>query len=152
MDPSMLEEIVFWNWWVFALVLFIIEVLVAGTFFLWMGISAGLVGLVLFVIPGLGWEIQLSLFAIFSVISIIISRIWLARHARAATPSTLNQRGSQYIGREFTLTEPIVNGIGRLNVDDTIWRISGPDMDSGVQIIVDGMDGTILRVKSTSAK
>ena len=33
MDPSMLEEIVFWNWWVFALVLFIIEVLVAGTFF-----------------------------------------------------------------------------------------------------------------------
>jgi len=64
----------------------------------------------------------------------------------------LNRRGSQYIGREFTLTEPIVNGIGRLNVDDTIWRISGPDMDSGVQIIVDGMDGTILRVKSTSAK
>ena len=152
MDPSMLEEIVFWNWWVFALVLFIIEVLVAGTFFLWMGISAGLVGLVLFFMPDLGWEIQLSLFAIFSVISIIISRIWLARHARAATPSTLNRRGSQYIGREFTLTEPIVNGIGRLNVDDTIWRISGPDMDSGVQIIVDGMDGTILRVKSTSAK
>ena len=152
MDPSMLEEIVFWNWWVFALVLFIIEVLVAGTFFLWMGISAGLVGLVLFFMPDLGWEIQLSLFAIFSVISIIISRLWLARHARAATPSTLNRRGSQYIGREFTLTEPIVNGIGRLNVDDTIWRISGPDMDSGVQIIVDGMDGTILRVKSTSAK
>lgn len=152
MDPSMLEEIVFWNWWVFALVLFIVEVLVAGTFFLWMGISAGLVGLVLFFMPDLGWEIQLSLFAIFSVISIIISRIWLAKHARAATPSTLNRRGSQYIGREFTLTEPIVNGIGRLNVDDTIWRISGPDMDSGVQIIVDGMDGTILRVKSTSAK
>lgn len=152
MDPSMLEEIVFWNWWVFALVLFIVEVLVAGTFFLWMGISAGLVGLVLFFLPDLGWEIQLSLFAIFSVISIIISRIWLAKHARAATPSTLNRRGSQYIGREFTLTEPIVNGIGRLNVDDTIWRISGPDMDSGVQIIVDGMDGTILRVKSTSAK
>lgn len=152
MDPSMLEEIVFWNWWVFALVLIIVEVLVAGTFFLWMGISAGLVGLVLFVMPGLGWEIQLSLFAIFSVISIIISRIWLAKHARTATPSTLNRRGSQYIGREFTLTEPIVNGIGRLNVDDTIWRISGPDMDSGVQIIVDGIDGTILRVKSTPAK
>ena len=31
MDPSMLEEIVFWNWWVFALVLIIVEVLVAGT-------------------------------------------------------------------------------------------------------------------------
>lgn len=152
MDPSMLEEIVFWNWWVFALVLIIVEVLVAGTFFLWMGISAALVGLVLFLFPGLGWEMQLSLFAFFSVISIIISRIWLAKHARAGSPSTLNRRGSQYIGREFTLTEPIVNGIGRLNVDDTIWRISGPDLESGAQIIVDGMDGTILQVKPLSAQ
>ena len=147
MDPSMLEEIVFWNWWVFALVLIIVEVLVAGTFFLWMGISAGLVGLVLFVMPGLGWEMQLSLFAIFSVVSIIISRLWLAKHARAETPSTLNRRGSQYIGREFTLTDPVINGVGRLNVDDTIWRISGPDMESGSQIIVEAMDGTILKVK-----
>ena len=78
MDPSMLEEIVFWNWWVFALVLIIVEVLVAGTFFLWMGISAALVGLVLFLFPGLGWEMQLSLFAFFSVISIMIARLWLA--------------------------------------------------------------------------
>ena len=152
MDPSMLEEIVFWNWWVFALVLIIVEVLVAGTFFLWMGISAALVGLVLFLFPGLGWEMQLSLFAIFSVVSIILSRIWVASHARAGAPSTLNRRGSQYIGREFTLTDPIVNGIGRLNVDDTIWRISGPDMESGAQIIVDGMDGTILQVKLASTK
>jgi hypothetical protein len=147
----MLEEIVFWNWWVFALVLIIVEVLVAGTFFLWMGISAGIVGLVLYLIPGLDWQIQLSLFATFSVISIIISRLWLAKHARAEPPSTLNRRGSQYIGRQFTLSEPIVNGIGRLNVDDTIWRISGPDMETGSQITVEGMDGTILKVKPVSA-
>ena len=89
MDPSMLEEIVFWNWWVFALVLIIVEVLVAGTFFLWMGISAALVGLVLFLFPGLGWEMQLSLFAFFSVISIIISRIWLAKHARAGAAASI---------------------------------------------------------------
>ena len=152
MEPSMLEEIVFWNWWVFALVMIIVEVLVAGTFFLCMGISAALVGLVLFLFPGLGWEMQLSLFAFFSVISIIISRIWLAKHARAGSPSTLNRRGSQYIGREFTLTEPLVNGIGRLNVDDTIWRISGPDLESGAQVIVDGMEGTILQVKPLSAQ
>ena len=147
MDPSMLEEIVFWNWWVFALVLIIVEVLVAGTFFLWMGISAGIVGLVLYLFPGLDWQVQLSLFAVFSVISIIVSRLWLAKHARAEPPSTLNRRGSQYVGRPFTLSEPIVNGIGRLNVDDTIWRISGPDMESGSQVIVEGLEGTILLVK-----
>jgi membrane protein implicated in regulation of membrane protease activity len=146
MDFSMLED-VYWNWWVLALILVIVEVLVAGTFFLWMGVSAAAVGVVLFLFPGLSWQAQLSLFAIFSIASIIISRLWLAKHARAVSPSTLNRRGSQYIGRHFTLSEPIVNGVGRLNVDDTIWRISGPDLDSGSQIIVEGIDGTILTVK-----
>lgn len=147
MDLTMLDEIVYWNWWVFALILIIVEVLVAGTFFLWMSISAGIVGLVLLLLPGISWQLQLSLFAIFSIASIILSRIWLARHARSEPPSTLNRRGSQYVGRQFTLTEPIINGVGRLNVDDTIWRVSGPDLEVGAKVVVEGLDGTILKVK-----
>jgi membrane protein implicated in regulation of membrane protease activity len=147
MDFSMLEEVVYWNWWVLALVLIIVEVLVAGTFFLWMGISAASVGLVLFLLPGISWELQLSLFAAFSVISIVVSQIWMAKHRRSEPPSTLNRRGSQYIGRQYTLNEPIINGAGRLNIDDTVWRISGPDLDSGAQVRIEGMEGTILRVK-----
>lgn len=148
MDLTMLDEIVYWNWWVFALILIIVEVLVAGTFFLWMSISAGIVGLVLLLLPGISWQLQLSLFAIFSIASIILSRIWLARHARSEPPSTLNRRGSQYVGRQFTLTEPIINGVGRLNVDDTIWRVSGPDLEVGAKVVVEGLDGTILKVKA----
>ncbi len=147
MDFSMLEDIVYWNWLVLAVVLVTVEILVAGTFFLWMGISAGIVGLVLLLLPGISWQAQLTLFAIFSIVSIIFSRIWLARHHRDEPPSTLNRRGSQYIGRHFTLTEPIVDGVGRLNIDDTVWRISGPNLDSGAQVIVEGMEGTILHVK-----
>jgi len=147
MDFSMLEEVVYWNWWVFALLLIIVEVLVAGTFFLWMGISAAAVGLVLFLLPGISWEVQLSLFAAFSIISIVLSQIWLVKHHRKEPLSTLNRRGSQYIGRQYTLTEPIINGDGRLNIDDTVWRISGPDLESGAQVIIEGMEGTILRVK-----
>jgi len=116
----MLEDIVYWNWLVLAVVLVTVEILVAGTFFLWMGISAAVVGLVLLVFPGMSWESQLTLYAVFSIISIIVSRIWLARHHRKETPSTLNRRGSQYIGRQFTLTDPIVDGIGRLNIDGVL--------------------------------
>jgi len=147
MDFSMLEDIVYWNWLVLAVVLVIVEILVAGTFFLWMSISALAVGLILLVLPGISWQMQLTLFAIISIVSIILSRIWLARHHRDEPPSTLNRRGSQYIGRHFTLTDPIVDGIGRLNIDDTVWRVSGPDLDSGVQVVVEGMEGTILHVK-----
>ncbi|GBE09118.1 inner membrane protein YbbJ [bacterium BMS3Bbin11] len=149
MDFSMLEDIVYWNWLVLAVVLVTVEILVAGTFFLWMAISALAVGLVLLVLPSITWQTQLTLFAIFSIVSIILSRIWLAKHHRDELPSTLNRRGSQYIGRHFTLTDPIVDGVGRLNIDDTVWRVSGPDLDSGAQVIVEGMEGTILRVKQT---
>ncbi|HEC27127.1 MAG TPA: NfeD family protein [Gammaproteobacteria bacterium] len=149
MDFSMLEDIVYWNWLVLAVVLVTVEILVAGTFFLWMAISALAVGLVLLVLPSISWQTQLTLFAIFSIVSIILSRIWLAKHHRDELPSTLNRRGSQYIGRHFTLTDPIVDGVGRLNIDDTVWRVSGPDLDSGAQVIVEGMEGTILRVKQT---
>ena len=147
MDLSMLEEVVYWNWWVLALLLIIVEVLVAGTFFLWMAISAAAVGLVLLLLPNISWETQLALYASFSIISIVLSQIWLAKHHRKAPLSTLNRRGSQYIGRTYTLTEAIVDGEGRLNIDDTVWRVSGPDTEAGMQVIVDGMAGTILRVK-----
>jgi hypothetical protein len=33
----------------------------------------------------------------------------------------LNRRGEQYVGRTFTLEEPIVNGHGKIRVDDSTW-------------------------------
>lgn len=148
MDFSMLTEIVYWNWFVLALVLVILEIVVAGTFFLWMGISAAVVGMMLFLFPQMNWQSQLTLFAIFSILSIILSRIWLSKKSTMESQNTLNRRGTQYIGRAFTLNDPIVNGVGRINVDDTIWRISGPDLPAGTKIIVEGLDGTILKVKA----
>ena len=144
----MLSEIVYWNWLVLALVLFILEVLVAGTFFLWMGIAAAVVGLMLFLFPQLSWQSQLTLFIVFSVISIILSRIWLTRKANMESPHTLSRQGNQYIGRVFTLDQPIVNGVGRLKLDHTIWRISGPDLPAGEKIIIDGLEGTIFKVSA----
>ena len=38
-----MEHIEFWYWWVAAVVLIILETLVPGTFFLWMGVSASVV-------------------------------------------------------------------------------------------------------------
>ncbi len=38
---------------------------------------------------------------------------------------TLNRRGEQLLGRNATLSEPIVNGRGQLKIDDTVWRCGG---------------------------
>jgi membrane protein implicated in regulation of membrane protease activity len=48
----------------------------------------------------------------------------------------LNQRGEQLIGRTATLSEPIINGFGRIKLGDTLWRVKGPDLPAGTQVKV----------------
>jgi hypothetical protein len=137
----------FWHWLVFGLLLVAIEPFVPGTFFLWLGISAAVVGFLLWLLPALSFEAQVLAFAVLSIAAIVISRRYLIRHPIASDEPLLNRRAEQYVGRTFTLPEPIVNGRGRLRVDDTLWRVEGEDCPAGVRVEVTGVDGTVLRVR-----
>ena len=62
---------------------------------------------------------------------------------------TLNRRGEQYVGRHFTLEEAIVNGQGKIRVDDSTWKIEGPeDLPAGSQVQVIAVAGTVLKVEA----
>lgn len=141
--PAQLD---FWHWWVIGLVLIVLEVFLPGTFFLWMGIAAGVVGLLLFIAPGMGWEYQLLVFALLSVGSILFWRAWLKKHPTETDQPALNRRGEQYVGRTFTLQVPVVNGSGKIRVDDSTWKIQGPDCAAGTRVKVTGVNGVILEV------
>ena len=143
----LLEQMEFWHWWVFAIILIILEMFVSGTFFLWMGISAILVGAVFYVFADMTWEYQWLIFAVFSVVSITLWRVRQQKHPTETDHPTLNRRGAQYVGRVFTLTEPIIDGVGKIRVDDSTWKISGEDCDAGAKVRVVDVDGTILKVK-----
>jgi inner membrane protein len=51
------------------------------------------------------------------------------------------------VGRTFTLNEPMVNGVGKLRVDDSQWRIAGVDAPAGTQVRVVAVDGATLKVE-----
>src|SRR3546814_17869890 len=57
------SQIEFWNWWVIAVFLIGIEVFAPGAVFLWMGIAAGVAGLVLLALPHTLWQLRLRVFA-----------------------------------------------------------------------------------------
>lgn len=143
---ELLGEPSYWHWWVLGVVLAVLEVFVPGTFFLWMGIAAGVVGGVLWLAPALPLEYQVLAFAVLSVVSIVISRRYLRDHPIQSDQPLLNRRGAQYVGRVFTLAEPVVNGRGKLRVDDTTWRVTGEDCPAGTRVEVVGVDGTVLQV------
>jgi membrane protein implicated in regulation of membrane protease activity len=142
-----MNGVLFWHWWILGGVLAIAEILVPGVFLLWLGIAAGITGLVAFLVPGLWWQVQAILFAVLSVASVWGWRAYQRRHPTETDRPTLNRRAEQYVGRRLTLDQPIVNGRGHVRVDDSTWRIEGPDLPAGTPVVVAGTHGTILKVE-----
>jgi hypothetical protein len=136
-----------WHWGIIAAVLIILEMFVPGAFLLWLGVAAAVNSILLVFMPGMSWETQFVIFAVVSVVSIVAFRRWRDKNPAATDQPALNRRGDQYVGRTFTLAEPIVNGQGRLYVDDSTWKIEGDDCDTGVKVRVTGVDGVVLRVE-----
>ncbi|MEE9342537.1 MAG: NfeD family protein [Gammaproteobacteria bacterium] len=139
-------DLTYWHWWIFAIALLLLELFAPGAFFLWLSIAAGIVGLLLMVAPETSWQIQMIVFAVLSVISIFVWRKYFRGHLSDTDQPTLNRRGEQYIGRVFTLDEAIVDGKGKIRVDDSTWIVNGDDCAAGTKVVVNGVNSTILHV------
>ena len=145
---SYLASIDYWHWWILAGILLIIEIAAPSFFFLWLSIAAGITGLVLLAVPELGWEYQLLLFSVLSVLSLTAFKRYQRANPATSDQPTLNRRGVQYVGRNFTLTQPIVNNNGVIHVDDSTWRIRGANLPAGTTVRVVGTDSVILEVEA----
>ena len=146
---TMLSDFSFWHWFTLAALLIILEIFSPGAFFLWLGIAAGGVGLVMIFLPELSWQSQLTIFAFFSIASLIAWRYSLKLFSvkEKSTAPNLNRRAQQYVGRTFTLIEPIVNGVGKIHVDDSTWRVRGEDSPAGSKVKVTGVEGIVFDVE-----
>jgi membrane protein implicated in regulation of membrane protease activity len=135
-----------WNWLIFGVVLMALELVAPGVFLFWLGLAALLVGLVSFAID-LSWQTQLLLFAVFAACAVPLWRR-LARSGTAVSASNpfLNKRADALIGRVFTLEKPIIDGSGTVRIDDTIWRVAGPDTPAGSRVKIVQADGASLTV------
>ena len=107
-----------WNWWVLAGLLLVAELLTGTFFFLWLGAAALAVG-VMALFWDSSWQVQVTLFAVFSIVLLAGSRLLIKREREDAEPF-LNRRAARHVGKVFTLDEPIRGGRGRIRIDDTI--------------------------------
>ena len=146
---ELLARIEFWHWWVVAALLMAIEVFAPTTVFLWTGISAATVGLVLLAADGIGWQSQVILFAVLSVVSVIAWRYYMRLRPIRSEDPLLNRRAEQCVGRVCTLEEPIINGQGKVKIGGILWKIEGEDLDAGARVRVVGVDGAVLKVERT---
>jgi inner membrane protein len=135
-----------WDWLIFGVILMALELLTPGVFLFWLGLAALLVGLISFVTHP-SWPTQILMFAAFVMAAVPIWRR-LARASQAASSDNpfLNRRAEALVGRVFTLEKPIVDGAGTVRIDDTIWRVAGPDTPAGTRVRVVEAKGANLTV------
>jgi membrane protein implicated in regulation of membrane protease activity len=136
-----------WDWFILAALLFLLEVLAPGMFMLWLGLAAVIMGIVASTIV-LSWQVQLIGFAVLALVLVPAWRHFATKVEKPAESPFLNRRAEGYVGRVFTLDKPIVDGSGAVRIDDTIWRVSGPDCPAGSRVRVAGTDGANLLVEA----
>ncbi|MDP4840559.1 MAG: NfeD family protein [Alphaproteobacteria bacterium] len=140
-------DFLYWHWWLFSVVLFIIEVIVPGTFFLWMGVSALIVGALAALFPSMETSVELLIFSLFSVVSVVVWKKYQSKNPSKTDHPTLNQGGAQYIGRVIQLSSPIVNGFGKEKVGASFWTVRGLDANEGAKVKIIAVETTVLVVE-----
>lgn len=137
-----------WLWIIGGILLLVLEILVPGNVLVWFGLAALATGGVAF-LGNIGWQGEALIFVVLAVVFVLAGRQFFA-HFRRNDPGApvLNERGRALVGRGSVLAEPIINGQGRIRVDDTTWRIAGPDLPSGTRVVITGADGAVLTVRA----
>ena len=138
MNPSLI-------WGVIAIALAATELFVPGVFLIFLAIAAALTAVVEYLIP-MSVPFQLLTFAIFSTLSVSGGRLWYLAKPANSTDPLLNDKGAQLIGRSVTVSEAIVQGEGRVRIDDSSWRAAGPDAPAGARMTVVDVNGSTLVV------
>jgi membrane protein implicated in regulation of membrane protease activity len=134
-----------WNWLIVGVVLMGVETFAPGVFMLWFGIAALIVGLATLAIT-LSWQVQIIAFAALSIAMVPLYRHFTKKNEKLTDKPFLNKRAQGLVGRVFTLEKPIVDGVGTVRIDDTVWRVSGSDAPAGSRVKIIHADGASLQV------
>lgn len=141
MDPMM-------AWLIIGAVLMLLELIIPGVYLFWLGAAALAVGGLLSFLP-LSFIIQILLFAIFSVIALIIGvKVYKDKNQDIKTDRLNQIRGAEYIGQTYTLKADIDNNSGRLPIGDSVWSIHGENLPAGTKIRITKVVGNTLHYEN----
>jgi len=142
-----IAELGAWSWMIAAAVLFVLELIAPGIFFMWFGTAALATALITFRYD-ISWQWQFIWFAGLSLVTILLVGRYLRANPLRSDKPLLNKRALKLVGQSYDLVDPIVNGRGSIHAGDTIWRVQGPELPKGARIKVVGADGSVLKVEA----
>ena len=135
-----------WLWMIGGVLLLICEIMAPGFFLVFIGgaaIAAGLFTLLF----DLGVAGQLTLFAIYAAVAIMIGRKVYANAAVDGGDPLLNDRAARLVGRSVTVIQDVDQHSGRVRVGDSEWSARGGPGRAGERVRITGVDGNCLLVE-----
>lgn len=136
-----------WLWTIAGVVLLITELLVPGVFLIWIGIAAVVTG-VFALLLGIGLAGQLGLFALYSVLAVLVGRRVYGSGGIESSDPLLNDRGGRMIGRRVVVVQAVDEDGGRVRVGDSEWSARGGPAGPGDHVRVTGVEGNCLIVEA----
>jgi len=140
---AFLANMDYWHWLIFGLALIIIELFAWSTFFLWMGVSAMMTGIVSKIMPDLSWQLELLLFSVLSIVSILLAKKYFPVKT---IDNELNARATRHVGSSYTVVSNDENG-AKVKVGDSLWLARGCNMQIGQKVRVIDTDSATLIVE-----
>ena len=135
-----------WLWAIGGVILLIAEVLAPGFFLLFLGAAAIATGLFTLLFD-LSLVPQLALFAIYTVLAVMIGKRWYAQSGTPDHNLRLNDPGKRLIGKSVVVVDPVDEHGGRVRVGDGEWTARGGPAAAGERVTITGVDGNCLTVE-----
>lgn len=140
----------FWAWAALGALLLAIEAGAGSGWLLWPAAAAVVVGVIALLFPGLSAPVEVLIFAILVIVSILLSRRYLPRSV-IAHGGDINDNVSRLIAREGVAVTGFVRGRGRVSIDGKEWPAEvegeGVKVSAGDKVTVTEVEGLELRVK-----
>ncbi len=143
-----ISQINHWHWLAFGLCLLAIELLGTAGYFLWLGLSALIVSMIVVFLP-VSWQLQ---WVAFASISLVTTWLWWRRQLKNDQQDDahrqLNQKEKQLIGKTSLVDQDVDGGQFRLNLGDTTWTAECDEaLKAGTRVKVIAVDGIVVKVK-----
>lgn len=146
-------EFEWWHWIVLGIALVIAELAVPAFFVIWFGLGALLVGVSLFLVPGLGATVQVSLWVLASVAMVVL---WFRMFKRGDYKTRIGQSDGDTIGEIGLVSKagaPFVRGKVRFQkplLGSEEWEcVVDEPVAVGERVRVVAVEGSFLKVEKS---
>ncbi len=141
----------YWLWFGLATLLLALATIFGRFTFLIASVAALMVGSLSYLFPyAVGLEIQGFYFLALSSVMIWLTRSWQNVRQAKIDKMQPNIQSQSYVGREFALASPIINGGSSIRIDDVVWGLRGDDAPAGTTMRVVMMGEGLLQVEKVS--